>query len=29
VVYTMPAYVIEEADLRRICRTLRAWFASR
>jgi adenosylmethionine-8-amino-7-oxononanoate aminotransferase len=29
VVYTMPAYVIEEADLRRICRTMRAWFASR
>jgi adenosylmethionine-8-amino-7-oxononanoate aminotransferase len=26
VVYTMPAYVIEEADLRRICQTMRAWF---
>jgi adenosylmethionine-8-amino-7-oxononanoate aminotransferase len=26
VVYTMPAYVIEEADLRAICQTMRAWF---
>jgi adenosylmethionine-8-amino-7-oxononanoate aminotransferase len=26
VVYTMPAYVIDEASLRRICRTMRAWF---
>jgi adenosylmethionine---8-amino-7-oxononanoate aminotransferase len=29
VVYTMPAYVIDEADLRAICRTMRAWFESR
>jgi len=26
VVYTMPAYVIDEASLRGICRTMRAWF---
>ena len=29
VVYTMPACLIEEADLRRICQTMRAWFAPR
>jgi len=29
VVYTMPAYVIEEADLRSICHTIRAWFGRR
>jgi adenosylmethionine---8-amino-7-oxononanoate aminotransferase len=28
VVYTMPAYVMEEADLREICAVMRAWFAS-
>jgi adenosylmethionine---8-amino-7-oxononanoate aminotransferase len=27
VVYTMPAYVIDEASLRLICQTMRAWFA--
>jgi adenosylmethionine---8-amino-7-oxononanoate aminotransferase len=27
VVYTMPAYVIDEASLRRVCQTIRAWFA--
>jgi len=27
VVYTMPAYVIDEASLRQICQTIRAWFA--
>jgi adenosylmethionine-8-amino-7-oxononanoate aminotransferase len=27
VVYTMPAYVIDEASLRQICQTMRAWFA--
>lgn len=27
VVYTMPAYVMEEEDLRQVCRTMRAWFA--
>jgi adenosylmethionine-8-amino-7-oxononanoate aminotransferase len=26
VVYTMPAYVIDEDDLRRVCQTMRAWF---
>lgn len=26
VVYTMPAYVIDEISLRQICRTMRAWF---
>jgi adenosylmethionine-8-amino-7-oxononanoate aminotransferase len=26
VVYTMPAYVMDAADLRRICQTIRAWF---
>jgi adenosylmethionine-8-amino-7-oxononanoate aminotransferase len=29
VVYTMPAYVIDEADLRAVCQTIRAWFGSR
>ncbi len=28
VVYTMPAYVIDEASLRQVCRTMRAWFGS-
>jgi adenosylmethionine-8-amino-7-oxononanoate aminotransferase len=27
VVYTMPAYVIDEPSLRQVCQTLRAWFA--
>jgi adenosylmethionine-8-amino-7-oxononanoate aminotransferase len=27
VVYTMPAYVIDEASLRQVCGVLRAWFA--
>ena len=27
VVYTMPAYVMNESDLRQICRTMREWFA--
>jgi adenosylmethionine-8-amino-7-oxononanoate aminotransferase len=27
VVYVMPAYVIDEASLRQICHTIRAWFA--
>jgi adenosylmethionine-8-amino-7-oxononanoate aminotransferase len=27
VVYTMPAYVIDEASLRTVCQTMRAWFA--
>jgi len=26
VVYTMPAYMIDEISLRQICRTMRAWF---
>ena len=26
VVYTMPAYVIDEASLRLVCQTMRAWF---
>jgi len=26
VAYTMPAYVMDERSLRRVCRTLRAWF---
>jgi adenosylmethionine-8-amino-7-oxononanoate aminotransferase len=26
VVYTMPAYVIDEASLRLVCQTIRAWF---
>jgi adenosylmethionine-8-amino-7-oxononanoate aminotransferase len=26
VVYTMPAYVIDEASLRHVCQTMRAWF---
>jgi adenosylmethionine-8-amino-7-oxononanoate aminotransferase len=26
VVYTMPAYVIDESSLRQVCRTMRAWF---
>jgi len=26
VVYAMPAYIVDETDLRRICRTMRAWF---
>ena len=26
VVYTMPAYVIDEASLRQVCQTMRAWF---
>jgi adenosylmethionine-8-amino-7-oxononanoate aminotransferase len=29
VVYTMPAYVMDEADLRKICQVMRAWFARR
>ena len=29
VVYTMPAYMVEEADLRRVCHTMRAWFDRR
>jgi adenosylmethionine---8-amino-7-oxononanoate aminotransferase len=29
VVYTMPAYVMAEADLRSICQTMRAWFEHR
>jgi len=28
VVYTMPAYVIDEASLRQVCRTMSAWFGS-
>jgi adenosylmethionine-8-amino-7-oxononanoate aminotransferase len=28
VVYTMPAYVIDETSLRQVCRTMRAWFGS-
>jgi adenosylmethionine---8-amino-7-oxononanoate aminotransferase len=28
VVYTMPAYVIDEASLRLVCQTMRAWFGS-
>ncbi len=27
VVYTMPAYVMGEADLRKVCQVMRAWFA--
>jgi adenosylmethionine-8-amino-7-oxononanoate aminotransferase len=27
VVYTMPAYVMSEADLRQVCQTMREWFA--
>jgi adenosylmethionine-8-amino-7-oxononanoate aminotransferase len=27
VVYTMPAYVMDESDLRQVCRTMREWFA--
>jgi adenosylmethionine-8-amino-7-oxononanoate aminotransferase len=27
VVYTMPAYVMDETSLRRVCQTMRAWFA--
>ena len=27
VVYTMPAYVIDEPSLRQICQTMRAWFS--
>jgi adenosylmethionine-8-amino-7-oxononanoate aminotransferase len=26
VVYTMPAYMIDEASLRKVCQTMRAWF---
>jgi adenosylmethionine-8-amino-7-oxononanoate aminotransferase len=26
VVYTMPAYVMHAADLRRVCQTMRDWF---
>lgn len=26
VVYTMPAYVMNEADLRKVCQAMRAWF---
>jgi len=26
VVYTMPAYVMDEADLRHVCATMKAWF---
>ena len=29
VVYTMPAYVIDETDLRRVCQTMCAWFAGK
>jgi adenosylmethionine-8-amino-7-oxononanoate aminotransferase len=29
VVYTMPAYVMDEASLRLICQTMRAWFDRR
>jgi adenosylmethionine-8-amino-7-oxononanoate aminotransferase len=29
VVYTMPAYVIDEGDLRLVCKTMRAWFERR
>ena len=29
VVYTMPAYIIDEASLRQICQTMRAWFGRR
>jgi len=28
VVYTMPAYVIDEASLRQVCQTMSAWFGS-
>jgi adenosylmethionine-8-amino-7-oxononanoate aminotransferase len=28
VVYTMPAYVIDEASLRQVCRAMSAWFGS-
>jgi len=28
VVYTMPAYVMDEASLRQVCQTMRAWFGS-
>jgi adenosylmethionine-8-amino-7-oxononanoate aminotransferase len=28
VVYTMPAYVIDDASLRQVCATMRAWFGS-
>jgi adenosylmethionine-8-amino-7-oxononanoate aminotransferase len=28
VVYTLPAYVIDEASLRQVCQTMRAWFGS-
>jgi adenosylmethionine-8-amino-7-oxononanoate aminotransferase len=27
VVYTMPAYTIDEFDLRQVCRSMREWFA--
>ena len=27
VVYTMPAYVMSESDLRQVCQTMREWFA--
>src|SRR5664279_469291 len=27
VAYTMPAYVMDESDLRQVCRTMREWFA--
>ena len=27
VVYTMPAYVMDETDLRKVCQVMRAWFA--
>jgi len=27
VVYTMPAYVMDEADLRKVCQVMQAWFA--
>jgi len=29
VVYTMPAYVIDETSLREVCQTMRAWFTGR
>jgi adenosylmethionine-8-amino-7-oxononanoate aminotransferase len=29
VVYTMPAYVMDESDLRKVCQVMRAWFAQR
>jgi adenosylmethionine-8-amino-7-oxononanoate aminotransferase len=28
VVYTMPAYVIDEASLRKICQVMRDWFVT-